>query len=46
MKDFHVIPDLLYVIPTDKHSAADVKSILTGHPEIKFVSLAAANNLV
>ena len=43
MKDFHVIPDLLYVIPTDKHSVADVKSILTGHPEIKFVSLAAVD---
>ena len=43
MIDFHVIPDLLYVIPTDKHSTNDVKSILVSHPEIKFVSLAAVD---
>ena len=43
MIDFHVIPDLLYVIPTDKHSAAELKAVLTAHPEIKFVSLAAVD---
>ena len=43
MKDFHVIPDLLYTIPTDKHSATDLKTILNDHPEIKFVSLAAVD---
>ena len=43
MIDFHVIPDLLYVIPTDKHSAAELKAVLNAHPEIKFVSLAAVD---
>ncbi len=43
MIDFHVIPDLLYVIPTDKHSASELKAVLTAHPEVKFVSLAAVD---
>lgn len=43
MIEFHVIPDLLYVIPADKHSAAETKAILNAHPEIKFVSLAAVD---
>ena len=43
MTDFHVIPELLYVIPTEKHSAGDIMSILEAHPEIKFVSLAAVD---
>ena len=43
MKDFHVIPDLLYTIQPDKHSATDLKTILNDHPEIKFVSLAAVD---
>lgn len=43
MKDFHVIPELLCVIPVEKHSAADIKNILYAHPEIKFVSLAAVD---
>ncbi len=43
MTDFHVIPELLYVIPTEKHSAGDIRSILEAHPEIKFVSLAAVD---
>ena len=43
MIEFHVIPDLLYVIPTDNHSAQDLRNILTSHPEIKFVSLAAVD---
>ena len=43
MTDFHVIPELLYVIPAEKHSAGDIRSILEAHPEIKFVSLAAVD---
>ena len=43
MTDFHVIPELLYVIPAEKHSADDIRSILEAHPEIKFVSLAAVD---
>ena len=43
MTDFHVIPELLYVIPAEKHSAGDIRSILESHPEIKFVSLAAVD---
>ena len=43
MIEFHVIPDLLYVIPADNHSAQDLRNILTSHPEIKFVSLAAVD---
>ena len=43
MIEFHVIPDLLYVIPTVNHSAQDLRNILTTHPEIKFVSLAAVD---
>ena len=43
MIDFHVIPDLLYVIPKDQHSASELKAVLTAHPEIKFVSLAAVD---
>lgn len=43
MTDFHVIPELLYVIPTEKHSAGDIRNILEAHPEIKFVSLAAVD---
>ena len=43
MTDFHVYPDLLYVIPTDKHSTADIKKILEDNPAIKFVSLAGVD---
>ena len=43
MIDFHVIPDLLYVIPADNHSAQDLRNALSAHPEIKFVSLAAVD---
>ena len=43
MIEFHVIPDLLYVIPADNHSAQDLRNILSSHPEIKFVSLAAVD---
>ena len=43
MIDFHVIPDLLYVIPAEKHSAQDIRNILSAHPEVKFVSLAAVD---
>ena len=43
MTDFHVIPELLYVIPAEKHSAEDIRQILDLHPEIKFVSLAAVD---
>ena len=43
MINFHVIPDLLYVIPADKHSAQDIRNILSAHPEVKFVSLAAVD---
>ena len=43
MIEFHVIPDLLYVIPADNHSAQDLRNILSAHPEIKFVSLAAVD---
>ena len=43
MTDFHVIPELLYVIPAEKHSVGDIRSILESHPEIKFVSLAAVD---
>ena len=43
MIEFHVIPDLLYVIPADMHSAHDLRNILSSHPEIKFVSLATVD---
>ena len=43
MIEFHVIPDLLYVIPAENHSAQDIRNILSSHPEIKFVSLAAVD---
>ena len=43
MIEFHVIPDLLYVIPADNHSAQDLRNILSSHPEIKFVSLTAVD---
>ena len=43
MIDFHVIPDLLYVIPTANHSAQDIRNILSAHPEVRFVSLAAVD---
>lgn len=43
MIEFHVIPDLLYVIPAENHSAHDIRNILNSHPEIKFVSLAAVD---
>lgn len=39
MTDFKVNPDLLCIIPAEKHSVADITSILEAHPEIKFVSL-------
>ena len=41
MTDFRVNPDLLCIIPPQKHSVEDITAILEDHPEIKFVSLAA-----
>ena len=43
MTDFKVNPDLLCIIPPEKHSVSDVTAILEAHPEIKFVSLAAVD---
>ena len=43
MTDFKVNPDLLCIIPPEKHSVADITGILESHPEIKFVSLAAVD---
>jgi len=43
MTDFKVNPDLLCIIPPEKHSVADITNILDSHPEIKFVSLAAVD---
>lgn len=43
MTDFKVNPDLLCIIPPEKHSVKDVTAILEAHPEIKFVSLAAVD---
>ena len=43
MIDFHVKPDLLYVIPAENHSAQDIRNVLSAHPEIRFVSLAAVD---
>lgn len=34
-----MLKDLIYVVPKEKHSEEDLKSLLTTHPEIKFVSL-------
>ncbi|MCQ2531868.1 MAG: glutamine synthetase [Saccharofermentans sp.] len=39
MTDFKVNPDLIGIIPPDKHKAEDIVAILDAHPEIKFVSL-------
>ncbi len=43
MTDFKVNPDLLCIIPPEKHSVSDITNILESHPEIKFVSLAAVD---
>ena len=43
MTDFKVNPDLLCIIPPEKHSVSDITSILEAHPEIKFVSLVAVD---
>lgn len=43
MTEFKVNPDLLCIIPPEKHSVTDITSILEAHPEIKFVSLAAVD---
>ncbi len=43
MTDFKVNPDLLCIIPPEKHSVEDITQILDSHPEIKFVSLAAVD---
>ena len=43
MIEFHVKPDLLYAIPAENHSAQDIRNVLSAHPEIKFVSLAAVD---
>ena len=43
MTDFKVNPDLLCIIPPEKHSVADITAILEAHPEIKFVSLVAVD---
>ncbi|MCQ2482734.1 MAG: glutamine synthetase [Clostridia bacterium] len=40
MTVFQVNPDLLCLIPPEKHSVEDITKILEAHPEIKFVSLA------
>lgn len=34
-----MLKDLIYVVPKEKHSEEDLKSLLMAHPEIKFVSL-------
>ncbi len=39
MTEFKVNPDLLSIIPPEKHSVSDITAILEAHPEIKFVSL-------
>lgn len=39
MTEFRVNPNLLSIIPPEKHSAEDINAILEAHPEIKFVSL-------
>ncbi len=43
MTEFKVNPDLLCIIPPERHSVADITGILEAHPEIKFVSLAAVD---
>ena len=43
MTDFKVNPDLLCIIPPEKHSVPDITAILEAHPEIKFVSLVAVD---
>ena len=43
MTDFKVNPDLLCIIPPEKHSVEDITAILESHPEIMFVSLAAVD---
>lgn len=40
---FQVYPDLVCIIPPEKHSASDVKAILDAHHEIRFVSLVAVD---
>ncbi len=39
MTEYKVNPDLLSIIPPEKHSVKDITTILELHPEIKFVSL-------
>lgn len=39
MTEFRVNPNLLSIIPPEKHSVNDITAILDAHPEIKFVSL-------
>lgn len=42
-ENFAIRPHLLYTIPADNHSAQAIRQILLGHPEVKFVSLAAVD---
>ncbi|HBP38195.1 MAG TPA: hypothetical protein DD640_05545, partial [Clostridiales bacterium] len=37
---FTLNPQLLYYIPCEKHSPDAIRQILTGHPEVRYVSLA------
>ncbi len=43
MTEFKVYPDLVSIIPPEKHSVSDITAILEAHPEIRFVSLAAVD---
>jgi glutamine synthetase len=38
---FAIRPQLLYRIPADSHTPEAIRQLLQGHPEVKFVSLAA-----
>ncbi len=39
--NFTVRPQLLYFVPRESHSPEAIRQVLSGHPEVKFVSLAA-----
>ena len=43
MAEFRFNPNLLCVIPPEKHSVEDITRILEEHPEIKFASLAGVD---
>ncbi|MCR4805938.1 MAG: glutamine synthetase [Clostridia bacterium] len=38
-----MLKEMLFTIPADKHSAEEIRAALEAHPEIRFVSLAAAD---